>query len=548
MLQRSLSGEVDSNRANRATRLLTAGGCPLCGYDSQTYLFIRHGIPVSRCNNCSLMRLYPQPSALAIQKIYAEMNGQDPFGENLDLGNSLTEQAAARNYLSRLEAVLAPGSDLLVLALPNHPFTVMAVEHGYKVESVLTARQLEEAKLSEKRYDAAVIIFQLEKASDPVLLLEQVHAALRPGGALLLVTPSLDSWSAQFFRSQWTEWRPESLYYFDRQTIQSALLHSGFAGIEIASDRRNYSLQHLYSRAKAYPRTGLTRLVRLGSRPVPSFLRSRVRLQLPASAITVLARRIEPRSRPLLSIVMPAFNEKATIRQTLEAVLAKELPGIDKELIIVESNSNDGTREVVLSYQGRPGVKIVLEDRPRGKGRAVRTGFEHAEGDFVIIQDADQEYDVNDYDALIEPLKHYQRAFVLGSRHIGGWKMRKFNDQPAVATFYNLGHLLFTGLVNLFYGQKLKDPFTMYKVFRRDCLYGLKFECNRFDFDFELVIKLLRKGYVPVEIPVNYNARSFSEGKKVSTFRDPVTWVRALVKYRFAPIYEKKAVVERKRS
>ena len=98
----------------------------------------------------------------------------------------------------------------------------------------------------------------------------------------------------------------------------------------------------------------------------------------------------------------------------------------------------------------------------------------------------------------------------------------------------NFGHLVFRGLLNSLYGQKLRDPFTMYKVFRRDCLYGLEFECDRFDFDYELVIKLLLKGYAPKEIPIRYEARSFSEGKKIRMLKDPLTWIRALIRYRFA--------------
>ena len=100
----------------------------------------------------------------------------------------------------------------------------------------------------------------------------------------------------------------------------------------------------------------------------------------------------------------------------------------------------------------------------------------------------------------------------------------------------NLGHWLFATLLNLLYQQRLKDPFTMYKVFRADGLHNLNFECDRFDFDFELVIKLVRKGYVPFEIPVNYRLRSFDEGKKVNICRDPLTWLRAIVKFRFQQI------------
>src|SRR5262249_53984763 len=150
------------------------------------------------------------------------------------------------------------------------------------------------------------------------------------------------------------------------------------------------------------------------------------------------------------------------------------------------------------------------------------------------------EYDVEDYDDLIAPLLAYRRNFVIGSRHVskeGAWKIRQFNESALLATVYNIGHVFFLAIFNFLYRQQLKDPFSMFKVFRRECLYGLTFECNRFDFDFEIVIKLLRKGYRPIELPVNYRARSPAEGKKVSMLRDPLTWIRALLRFRWGRLY-----------
>jgi glycosyltransferase involved in cell wall biosynthesis len=224
----------------------------------------------------------------------------------------------------------------------------------------------------------------------------------------------------------------------------------------------------------------------------------------------------------------------------MEALLAKEINGVDIEIILVESNSTDGTREQVLTYQEHLRVTVILEERPLGKGHAVRTGLQAAEGDIILIQDADLEYDIGDYDGLLEPILSYQQNFVIGSRHLSRgrvWKIRKFNDAGGLAALFNFGHMTFLGLFNLLYQQRLNDPFSMFKVFRRECLYGLSFECNRFDFDFEIAIKLLRKGYKPLELPVNYRSRSFKEGKKVSMVRDPLTWIRALVKYRTLPLY-----------
>jgi glycosyltransferase involved in cell wall biosynthesis len=213
------------------------------------------------------------------------------------------------------------------------------------------------------------------------------------------------------------------------------------------------------------------------------------------------------------------------------------LEGLDKEIVIVESNSTDGTRDLVLKYKAIPGVKIVLQDRPRGKGHAVRAGLAHATGDYILIQDADKEYDIEDYDVLIEPLASGKRAFVLGSRHGGRtWKVRQFEGEPLTAMLLNFGHWIFKVLVNVALGLKLDDPFTMYKIFRRDCIAGLTFEANRFDFDYELLIKIVRKGYRPIEIPVNYRSRTFGEGKKVSVTRDPWTWLRAILKFRWVDL------------
>ena len=245
-----------------------------------------------------------------------------------------------------------------------------------------------------------------------------------------------------------------------------------------------------------------------------------------------------PQRRQRLSVIMPVFNEVATFQTTMEQVLAKQIPGVDIDIVCVESNSSDGTREKVLEYAGHPRVEVILEERPQGKGHAVRTGLAAARGDFLLIQDADMEYDVDDYDALLAPLRNCEVGFVLGMRtNPNGKGMRDFGQLGFTSRVMNLGHVGFLTLFNLTYGQRLKDPFTMYKVFRRDCLHGLVFECNRFDFDWELTAKLVRAGYHPREIPVTYRSRGFGEGKKVSFLKDPLTWVRACFRYRFSDLY-----------
>jgi len=293
------------------------------------------------------------------------------------------------------------------------------------------------------------------------------------------------------------------------------------------------------SRVKNFPQTWLTRLINLLAKIMPHSIQ-KMTLPLPASGLIIIGKKAPKTQEKTCTFIVPVYNEANTFPVMMTALLAKRLPkGLKKSIIVIESNSSDGTRNEALKFANHPQVQVILQEKARGKGNAVREGFMHANGDIIIIQDGDLEYDMNDLDDLITPVLQFQAPFVLGSRHGGRWKMRQFEDKKGLSNILNFGHLIFTQLLNLLYGQKLKDPFTMYKVFRRDCLHDLRFESNRFDFDFELVIKLIRKGYIPVEIPINYQSRSFKAGKKVRVFRDPLTWIWALIKYRFSPIYEK---------
>lgn len=241
-------------------------------------------------------------------------------------------------------------------------------------------------------------------------------------------------------------------------------------------------------------------------------------------------------AKPVVSVIIPVYNEAETVADILDQVFGFEYEPVEFEFIIIESNSTDGSRSIVERYAQDPRARLVLQDGPMGKGNAVRAGFQEATGDIILIQDGDLEYRVSDYPRLLDPILAGEVDFVLGCRHVRGQRIRDVPDQPVKGFLLNAAHWGFTALFDLTYGVRLRDPFTMFKVFRTECIEGLPFQANRFDFDWELLGKLVRRGYKPVEVPITYQARSFHQGKKVRLFADPPTWVRACVRYRFSRI------------
>jgi glycosyltransferase involved in cell wall biosynthesis len=240
--------------------------------------------------------------------------------------------------------------------------------------------------------------------------------------------------------------------------------------------------------------------------------------------------------KPLVSVIVPVYNEAGTVAQVLDELIATRYDPVDFEIVIIESNSPDGSRSIVEPYAEETRVKLVLQDEPKGKGNAVRAGLEAAAGDIILIQDGDLEYRIAEYPLLLAPILQGDADFVLGCRHIRGQRIRDVPDQRIKGLLLNGAHWAFAALFDLTYGVRLRDPFTMFKVFRVECIEGLPLVADRFDFDWELLGKLVRRGYKPIEIPITYQARSFHQGKKVRLLADPPTWVKACFRFRFCRI------------
>ena len=529
----------------------TRTDCPLCVSSRLRYTFSHEGYRIVRCADCGLMFSNPQPSDTELAAIYSADYFLGAESEEGRVSTREMKRATARQYLSEIQRYVGEaGGRLLEIGCGDGDFLVEAEGVGFHVTGVeyapaacdqararlqrgeIICGELEKAGLDDAQFDLCVLSDVIEHVRDPLAFLREIHRLLKPGGAIFIATPSLASWSAKLLKRNWMEFKPEHLTYFEPKTLETALFRTGYNQVIVQPGWKVLTFDYVAKHFERFPVPVVTPFVRFVAGLLPEGLRKKYR-RVVASGMMVFARKTELPEKRKLSVVLPAFNEAATFQPLLDSVLAKKIPNLEVEVVVVESNSTDGTRELALKYQDHPRVRLVLEDRPQGKGHAVRTGLTHASGDFILIQDADLEYDLEDYDALLEPLVSGREAFTLGARHGGGaWKMREFAGQPMLSTLLNLGHLFFTTLVNVLFLQRLRDPFTMFKVFRRDCLHGLRFECNRFDFDYELLVKLIRKGYQPVELPVNYRSRSFKEGKKVSMFGDPLSWVKVCLKLR----------------
>ena len=225
-----------------------------------------------------------------------------------------------------------------------------------------------------------------------------------------------------------------------------------------------------------------------------------------------------------LSVIVPVFNERNTVVEVLRRMRAVELPdGIEREIIVVDDGSSDGTRDV-LRQLGDSTVRIVLHEGNRGKGAAVRSGLALASGDYVLIQDADLEYDPDDWPRLIAPVIRGRARVVYGSRFTG--------ERRNMLVLHWVGNRLLSLATNVLYNTTLSDMETCYKLVDRTLLVDLELRCDRFDIEPEITAKILKRRIRIYEVPISYMGREIHEGKKI-TWRDGFAALWTLVKFRF---------------
>ena len=490
--------------------------CPACRADAERYLFHERGARFVQCRSCGAVDV--NPPAREVPDYFDVRSTSVTIEDREHVRKELEDVVRYATGLYRARRGSSPGRVLVAGRVPH--------DGGMPPQTDAVQLTRDETLRLVHENDVSPIVAAMGDDVELVVLNQLLEACPRAadvvaelashlsGEALLVVVYSnAASLPGRLLRRNWRRFFEWKAVYFNPENLRSMLELAGLRFVDQSGLSTSYTVTRAIDLVfPGRPFANIARQLGLGvaSMRVPT-----------GTYMSIFERSRESVPDDLLSVIVPVFNEAAYVRTVLDQLLGKEYV-IPHEVIVVESNSTDGTREIVRSFEGRPGLRIIYEDRPSGKGAAVRRGLTEATGTIMLIQDADFEYDLDDYDVLLEPIVQRRTSFVLGSRTLGldDWKVRRFARSRLKAFLMNVAQLLFAWIFNALFQQRVTDVATMFKVFRRECIEGIEFVETGFSFDIELVCRLVKRGYSPMEVPVNYVARGFDEGKKVRFVND----------------------------
>jgi hypothetical protein len=502
---------VTRSRANAAFI-----SCPACGADAERYLFHERGARFVQCRSCDVVYVNPParevPDYFDIPPTGGGATIEDGEHVRKELGDVLryaTDVYRARHGSAPARVLVAGRmADAQNIASPAH-IDALQLTRDETLRLVHDADVSPIVEAIDDDVEMVVLNQLLEACPHTSAVVAELVVRLPTRALLAVVYSNTGSLPGRILRRNWRRFFDWKAVYFNSENLRSMLERAGLRLVAQTGVNTSYTVTRALD--LTLPGTSVAdvgRRLGLGTASV----------RVPTGTyVSIFERAGEAETRELLSVIVPAFNEAAYLRAVLDQLLAKQFV-IPHEVILVESNSTDGTREIAQTFERRRGLQVIYEDRPRGKGAAVRRGLTAATGTIVLIQDADFEYDLDDYDALLEPIVQRRTSFVLGSRSLGlgDWKVRRFARSRGKAFLMNVAQLLFARTFNLLYQQRVTDVNTMFKVFRRECIEGVAFDATGFSFDIELACVLVKNGYSPMEVPVNYVARGFDEGKKIN--------------------------------
>jgi Glycosyl transferase family 2 len=489
--------------------------CPACGADSERFLFHERGARFVQCRSCGVV--YVNPPAREVRDYFAmpSADGDATREDREHVRRELHDVLRYADGVHRAHRGSSPARVLVAGRMADELSTASPARvNAVRLTREETLRLVHEADVSPianaiaDDVDMVVLNQLLEACPRASEVIAELAGRLPARTLLVVVYSNVASLPGRILRRNWRRFFDWKAVYFNSENLRSTLERAGLSFVAQSGLHTSYAVTRALALGlPGIPAAGVARRLGLGAATV----------RVPTGTyVSIFERAGASEASELLSVIVPVFNEAAYVQAVLDELLGKRFV-LPHEVIVVESNSTDGTREIVQTFEGRPGLRIIYEDRPRGKGAAVRRGLEAATGTIVLIQDADFEYDLDDYDALLEPIVQRRTSFVLGSRSLGldDWKVRRFARSRVKAFLMNIAQLLFARTFNMLYQQRVTDVNTMFKVFRRECIQDVDFVATGFSFDIELACMLVKSGYSPMEVPVNYVARGFDEGKKI---------------------------------